>query len=209
MGHNLITQNWGFYDFRLSPWLPGRANCSRWTLVEVLFEKIVSFALFFAPENWNDNEQQQARTMNEDVSPTNKTHGDFPWIAHVRLLEGGPINPPVAQFKSIDHSSPPSCSLRSSARTSQHDFWDNPSIHSHLPIQSIHLPPRDHSQPFQLSKAPTSHSSFHSSQSSSRPWPSQVLWFPWVPGWKIRGGQYSVEKKHKQTSKQQIRVDSI
>ena len=115
---------------------------------------------------------------------------------------------PAAQFKSIHHSSPPSYSLRSSARTSQHDFWANQSILGAI-CQSSHLPPRDHSQPFQLSKAPTSQSSFHSSQPSSRPWPSQVLWFRWVPGWKIRGGQYSVEKTHKQTSKQQIRVDSI
>ena len=33
---------------------------------------------------------KQAWTMNEDVSPMNKTHFDFPWIVHVRLLESVP-----------------------------------------------------------------------------------------------------------------------
>jgi len=46
--------------------------------------------------------------MNEDVSPMNKTHFDFPWIVHVRLLEGVPINPflQLSSNQSITHPLP-------------------------------------------------------------------------------------------------------
>ena len=95
---------------RLSPWLPGRENCSRWTLVEVLLERIVSFALFFTPENWNYNEQQTS--MDHEWRCISYEQNAF-WFSMDRpcsFTGECTQNPPsTAPFSSsIHHSSPPS-----------------------------------------------------------------------------------------------------